>query len=146
MIAWGFDNNLTRRISDKDPVQIARVKGLVAGTFSTAAAFLLGQGFHSGTPVVYGLLIGALCFGLSLIFFIVALRGLGAFRTGAFFSVGPFIGSLASLAILKDALRSLSNLLEWTSVLISIFCLPKLVQAESVVMQIVLIQNGYGDI
>lgn len=105
MIAWGFDNNLTRQISDKDPVQIARIKGLVAGTFLTAAAFLLGQGFPLGPLVAHGLLIGALCFGLSLILFIVALKGLGAFRTGAFFSVGPFIGSLASLVILSDALR-----------------------------------------
>jgi drug/metabolite transporter (DMT)-like permease len=105
MIAWGFDNNLTRQISDKDPAQIARIKGLVAGTFSTAAAFLLGQGFRPGFPIAYALLVGALCFGLSLILFIVALKGLGAFRTGAFFSVGPFIGALASIVILKDPVR-----------------------------------------
>jgi drug/metabolite transporter (DMT)-like permease len=105
MIAWGFDNNLTRQISDKDPVQIARIKGLVAGTLLTAASFLTGQGLRPGAPAAYGLMIGGLCFGLSLILFIVALKGLGAFRTGAFFSVGPFIGALASLAILGDTLR-----------------------------------------
>jgi drug/metabolite transporter (DMT)-like permease len=105
MIAWGFDNNLTRQISDKDPVQIARIKGLVAGTLLTAASFLTGQGLRPGPPAAYGLMIGGLCFGLSLILFIVALKGLGAFRTGAFFSVGPFIGALASLVILGDTLR-----------------------------------------
>jgi len=105
MIGWGLDNNLTRQISDKDPVQIARIKGLVAGMVSTAAAFLLGQGFRPGLPAAQGLLIGALCYGLSLVLFIGALRGLGAFRTGAFFSLGPFAGSLASLVLLKESVR-----------------------------------------
>jgi drug/metabolite transporter (DMT)-like permease len=105
MVGWGLDNNLTRQISDKDPVQIARIKGLVAGIVSTAAAFLLGQGFRPGLPAAQGLLIGALCYGLSLVLFIKALKGLGAFRTGAFFSFGPFAGSLASLALLKESVR-----------------------------------------
>jgi drug/metabolite transporter (DMT)-like permease len=105
MIGWGIDNNLTRQISDKDPVEIARIKGLVAGTVSTAAAFLLGHGFKMNGAAGQGLAIGAVCYGLSLVLFIRALKGLGAFRTGAFFSLGPFVGSLASLVLLKDALR-----------------------------------------
>jgi drug/metabolite transporter (DMT)-like permease len=105
MIGWGLDNNLTRQISDKDPVQIARIKGLVAGIVTTTAAFILGQGFRPGLAVAFGLLVGAVCYGLSLVLFIRALKGLGAFRTGAFFSLGPFIGSLASLVILKDHLQ-----------------------------------------
>ena len=92
MVARGLDNNLTRQISDKDPVQIARIKGLVAGSFSTAAAFLLGQGFRPGLPVAYGLLVGALCFGLSLVLFIAALKGLGASRTGAFLATDHIHG------------------------------------------------------
>jgi drug/metabolite transporter (DMT)-like permease len=105
MIGWGLDNNLTRRISDKDPVQIARIKGLVAGVVSTSAAFILGQGFRLDGAVAKGLLLGAICYGLSLILFIRALKGLGAFRAGAFFSFGPFVGSLASLWLLKDSVR-----------------------------------------
>ncbi len=105
MIGWGFDNNLTRQISDKDPVEIARIKGLAAGAGLTAAAFILGQGYRPGPAVAYGLLIGAACYGLSLVLFIRALKGMGAFRTGVFFSLGPFVGSLASLVILRDAVR-----------------------------------------
>ncbi len=102
MLGWGLDNNLTRRISDKDPVQIARVKGLAAGTVSTAAAFLLGQGFKPDWAEAGALVIGAVCYGLSLVLFIRALKGLGAFRTGIFFSLGPFVGSLASVVVLGD--------------------------------------------
>jgi drug/metabolite transporter (DMT)-like permease len=102
MLGWGLDNNLTRRISDKDPVQIARIKGLVAGTASTAAAVILGQGFPLGGAAAAGLVLGAVCYGLSLVLFIRALKSLGAFRTGVFFSFGPFVGSLASVLILGD--------------------------------------------
>ena len=102
MLGWGLDNNLTRRISDKDPVQIARIKGLVAGTVSTAAAVILGQGAGLGGAAAGGLVLGAVCYGLSLVLFIRALKGLGAFRTGVFFSFGPFVGSLASVLILGD--------------------------------------------
>ena len=105
MIGWGLDNNLTRQISDKDPVAIARIKGLAAGAVSTAAAFILGQGYRLGAAAAYGLLIGAVCYGLSLVLFIRALKGLGAFRTGAFFSFGPFAGSLVALVLLRDAVR-----------------------------------------
>jgi drug/metabolite transporter (DMT)-like permease len=102
MAFWGLDNNLTRRISDKDPVQIAGIKGLAAGAVSTSAAFVLGRGLRLDWTVAYGLAVGAVCYGLSLVLFVRALKGLGAFRTGAFFSIAPFVGSLASLAILRD--------------------------------------------
>ncbi len=105
MICWGIDNNLTRHISDKDPVQIARIKGLAAGIVSTAAAFAVGRGFRPGAAAAYGLLVGAVCYGLSLILFIRALKGLGAFRTGVYFGFAPFIGSVASIALLGDRVR-----------------------------------------
>jgi drug/metabolite transporter (DMT)-like permease len=105
MICWGVDNNLTRHISDKDPVQIARIKGLAAGIVSTAAAFSAGRGFRPGPAAAYGLLVGAVCYGLSLVLFVRALKGLGAFRTGVYFGFAPFIGSLASVILLGDRVR-----------------------------------------
>jgi drug/metabolite transporter (DMT)-like permease len=100
--SWGVDNNLTRHISEKDPIQIAMIKGLVAGTVSLSAAFLLGKGatFHINT--LLALTLGAFSYGVSLVFFIQALKGLGASRTGVFFSFGPFIGAIASVVILRE--------------------------------------------
>ena len=43
-LAWGVDNNLTRKLSSADPVQIAAIKGLVAGAVNLALA--LGRGAH----------------------------------------------------------------------------------------------------
>lgn len=105
MVGWGLDNNLTRRISGKDPVQIAMVKGFVSGAFSLGLAFALGQGVSPRFPVLAGLAVGALGYGLSLVLFIKGLNGLGAFRAGALFSLAPFAGALASVLILGDRVR-----------------------------------------
>ena len=105
MAGWGLDNNLTRQISDKDPVQIAMVKGLVSGAFSLGLAFALGQGVSPELPVLAGLAVGALGYGLSLVLFIKGLKGLGAFRAGALFSIAPFAAALASILVLGDRVR-----------------------------------------
>jgi drug/metabolite transporter (DMT)-like permease len=107
MAGWGLDNNLTRQISAKDPVQIAMAKGLVAGAVALGLAFSTGRGFPLGLAAAGGLVVGAVCYGLSLVLFIKGLEGLGAFRTGALFSVGPFAGALASIVLLGDRVTPL---------------------------------------
>lgn len=102
MACWGLDNNLTRNISEKDPVQIAKVKGLLAGAASLGLALALGRDVPLDRRAVLALLVGAAGYGASLVLFIKALKGLGAFRTGAFFSLAPFIGGVSSLVILKE--------------------------------------------
>jgi len=102
MVCWGIDNNLTRNISDKDPIQIAKIKGLVAGTFSLSLALIFGMKISLDITIVFALLLGAFSYGISLVFFIKALKGLGSSRTGAFFSFAPFIGAITSIIILKE--------------------------------------------
>ncbi len=104
-VGWGVDNNLTRRISDRDPVQISMVKGLVAGSASLALGLAVaGGGVPSATGTAYALLLGALSYGLSLVLFVRALRAMGASRTGAFFSMAPFVGAGVSLVVLREHL------------------------------------------
>lgn len=102
MVCWGIDNNLTRNISAKDPIQIARIKGFVAGIISLSLALILGTKILLDFKIVFALLLGAFSYGISLVFFIKALEGLGSSRTGAFFSFAPFIGAIASLIILRE--------------------------------------------
>jgi drug/metabolite transporter (DMT)-like permease len=101
-ICWGIDNNLTRKISDKNPVQISMIKGLIAGVVSLSIAFIIGNKITLNIDIVYALLLGAVSYGASLVFFVYALKGLGASRTGAFYSFAPFIGAILSLAIFRD--------------------------------------------
>lgn len=92
-VAWGLDNNLTRRISDADPVVIAMLKGLAAGTVNLTLALLAGAAWPGTASLVRALLVGALGYGASLVLFILALRGLGTARAGAYFSTAPFVGA-----------------------------------------------------
>ena len=99
---WGIDNNLTRQISEKNPVQITWIKGLVAGSISLVLALILGNKISFSINILYALILGAFSYGISLVLFIQALKGLGSSRTGAFFSMGPFIGALISLLIFRN--------------------------------------------
>ena len=47
-LAWGIDNNLTRKLSSADPVQIAMIKGSVAGTVNLSASPSV-RNFHRPT-------------------------------------------------------------------------------------------------
>jgi drug/metabolite transporter (DMT)-like permease len=96
-LAWGVDNNLTRKISASDPAQIAMVKGLAAGAVNLALAMAAGARLPA-LPLLAGAgAVGFLGYGVSLVMFVLALRHLGTARTGAYFSTAPFIG--AGLAI-----------------------------------------------
>lgn len=102
MMCWGIDNNLTRNISARNPVQITRIKGLVAGLVSISLAFALGMDINWDSAVIYALLLGSFSYGISLVLFIKALEGLGSFRAGMFFSLAPFIGAVTSLVLLQE--------------------------------------------
>jgi drug/metabolite transporter (DMT)-like permease len=106
-VLWGIDNNLTRNISAKDPLVIVLVKGLGAGTFSLILAILLGNTFPSLTIVLGALLLGSLSYGLSIVLFIRAMRGLGAARTSALFGTAPLAGVALSLILFRDSPSSL---------------------------------------
>ena len=101
-LAWGVDNNLTRKLSSADPVAIAAIKGLAAGSVNVAAAFALGAQPPSPLATGAAALLGLFGIGVSLVLFILALRHLGTARTGAYFSLAPFIGAAASIVVLHD--------------------------------------------
>ncbi len=102
--AWAVDNNLTRKVSAADPVQVAAIKGLVAGVFNCALALAIGCRLPGGATLLCAMLVGFCCWGLSLVFFILSLRHIGAARTAAYFAVAPFLGALVALFLLKESL------------------------------------------
>ncbi|CAN5458753.1 DMT family transporter [soil metagenome] len=101
-LAWAIDNNLTRNVSAGDPVQIAAIKGLVAGTVNVAFALARGAEVPGvGTVAACGV-VGLAGYGVSLTLFVLALRSLGTARTGAYFSVAPFVGAAISMLVLGE--------------------------------------------
>ena len=101
-VSWGIDNNLTRKLSSSDPVQIAMLKGLVAGAVNLTLALWLGALLPSAGVVLTVACLGFLGYGVSLVLFVLALRHLGTARTGAYFSLAPFVGVVLSVAVLGE--------------------------------------------
>ena len=101
-ICWGFENNCTRRLSDKNPLEIVVIKGLGSGAGAFAVALLAGEHLPSVWPLLLSLLLGFVAYGLSIYFYVYAQRYLGAARTSAYYAIAPFIGVLLSLVIFRD--------------------------------------------
>ncbi len=102
-LGWAIDNNLTRHVSAADPVQVAGIKGLVAGTVNLTIAALTGWSRPGAGVIAAAALVGLLGYGISLALFVWALRHIGAARTGAYFSTAPFVGAIAAFVIFPEA-------------------------------------------
>jgi len=101
-LCWAADNNLTRLVSGSDAVFIAGAKGLVAGATNLALAFAVGAKLPAWPLAASAMAVGLAGYGISLVLFIVALRGLGSARTGAYFSTAPFIGAAIAIVVLHE--------------------------------------------
>ena len=96
---WALDNNFTNRIAASDALQIAMVKGLFSGGVNILIALKMGQSVPSLGILLPASIVGFLGYGVSLLFFVLALRHMGAARTGAYFSLAPFVGATISVII-----------------------------------------------
>ncbi len=101
-VMWGLDNNLTRKISLSDPLQIVELKGLVAGPINLALGIWAGGSLPAASSLLIGLGVGFVGYGLSLILFVMALRHLGTARTSAYFATAPFLGAIAAVIALGE--------------------------------------------
>jgi drug/metabolite transporter (DMT)-like permease len=101
-LCWGIDNNLTQKVSAGNPVFIASIKGIVAGLVNLGLGILLGAVLPSFTVLAGSVTVGFLGYGLSLVLFVLSLRHIGTARTGAYFSVAPFVGAAISILVLHE--------------------------------------------
>ena len=102
-VCWGIDNNLTRKVSASDALFIAGAKGLIAGLVNGSLALYLGAQIPGVAQLAPILLVGFLGYGISLVMFVLALRGLGSARTGAYFSTAPFLGAAVALLMFGES-------------------------------------------
>lgn len=102
-LCWGFENNCTRMISNKNPLQIVKIKGFFSGCGSLIISFLIGEKIELTGYVIAALCLGFISYGLSILFYIYAQRKLGAAKTSAYYAVSPFIGMGLSIVIFKEA-------------------------------------------
>jgi len=103
-LAWAIDNNLTRAVAATDPVAVAALKGVVAGSVNVGIALAQGAAWPPALVTLAAAAVGFVGYGTSLVLFVRALRHLGASRTGAYFSTAPFIGAVAGVVVLREPL------------------------------------------
>ena len=102
-VCWGFENNCTRMLSSKNPVQIVVIKGIGSGLGSLVIALATGEAFPASVSILLALGLGFVAYGLSIVFYIYAQRELGAAKTSAYYAIAPFIGVALSLAIFRES-------------------------------------------
>ena len=98
-LGWAFDNTLTRPLADLNPTLVVRWKGALGATFGLFVSFLLGDKFPKIASAFGLLAIGATGYGLSLRFYLLAQRRIGAGRTGSIFALAPFVGAATAWAM-----------------------------------------------
>jgi len=101
-VCWGIENNCTRKLSSKNPLQIVLIKGIFSGIGSLIIGFICGERIHFLWAIPLVLLLGFAAYGLSIYFYVYAQRILGAARTSTYYAVAPFIGVLLSFIIFRE--------------------------------------------
>lgn len=102
-ICWGLENNCTRMLSLKDPMQIVVIKGIGSGLGALVIAGLSGASFPGLVPILLAMLLGLVAYGLSIYLYILAQRQLGAARTSAYYAFAPFLGAAVSFAVFSQS-------------------------------------------
>lgn len=103
-ICWGFENNCTRMLSQKDPLEVVILKGFGSGIGSLIIAIILGETINNILYICLALLLGFIAYGLSIFFYVYAQRKLGAAKTSAYYAIAPFVGVLFSFVIFRTPL------------------------------------------
>jgi drug/metabolite transporter (DMT)-like permease len=103
-LAWSIDNNLSQRLSLRDPVAVTRVKTLVAGTVNVVVALAMGDHLPGVVPLAGALATGFFGYGVSIVLHLLALRQIGTARQAAYLATAPFVGALAAMPILGERL------------------------------------------
>lgn len=103
-ICWGFENNCTRMLSLKNPMEIVILKGFGSGFGALLICFITGNITLHIPSIAAACFLGFISYGLSIFFYVRAQRDLGAARTGAYYAFAPFLGVLLSVIINKETL------------------------------------------
>ncbi len=106
-ICWGLENNCTRQIAGKDPMEIVTVKGFGSGLGALCIALAIREPFPATANIFILLLLGFVAYGLSIYFFTYSQRVIGAARTSTYYAFAPFIGAFLSFVFLKEHLTGI---------------------------------------
>jgi len=109
-LCWGFDNHFTALIDGFTPAQVTLWKGLTAGLVNVALGATGSGEMGNLTTICASLVVGAVCYGVSVTLYITSAQGLGASRSQMIFSSAPFFGLFLSVVFLKEGFTEVQGL------------------------------------
>ena len=89
-------------LSIKDPLPVVILKGFGSGFGSLLISFIMKDTSANVLYIIGTLLLGFVAYGLSIYFYVYALRSLGAAKTSAYYAFSPFLGVILSLFLFHD--------------------------------------------
>lgn len=103
-VCWGLENNCTKELSNKNPIEIVQIKGFFSGCGSIIISLIIGERLTTDMSIFifYAVVLGFFSYGLSIMFYIYAQRKLGAAKTSSYYASSPFIGAVLSFIIFKS--------------------------------------------
>lgn len=106
-ILWGLENNFTKRLSVKNPIQVVIVKGLGVGIGSYIIAILAKEKMITNGILIFGcLILGFFAFGISILLYVLSQRYIGAAKTSAYYAISPFISVVLSAVLLHEVITA----------------------------------------
>lgn len=98
---WGLENNLTAKVSDKNPLLLVFYKCFAVAIFNLL--FILNINiFELFINNWYLLVIGFFTYGISILYYVYAINYIGISKTSIVFSFSPVFGALVSLILFKE--------------------------------------------
>lgn len=98
---WGLENNLTAKVSDKNPLLLVFYKCFAVAIFNLL--FILNINiFELFINNWYLLVIGFFTYGISILYYVYAIKYIGISKTSIVFSFSPVFGALISLILFKE--------------------------------------------
>jgi len=95
-VAWALDNTLTQPLSARDPLDVIAAKAGLGAACTAIVALAIGDPWPGTRNALVLLACGLTGYGLSLRFYLLAQRRIGAARTGSLFAIAPFVGALVA--------------------------------------------------
>ena len=98
---WGLENNLTAKVSDKNPLLLVFYKCFAVAIFNLL--FILNINiFELFINNWFLLVIGFFTYGISILYYVYAINYIGISKTSIVFSFSPVFGALISLILFKE--------------------------------------------
>lgn len=98
---WGLENNLTAKVSDKNPLLLIFYKCFAVAIFNLL--FILNINiFELFINNWFLLVIGFFTYGISILYYVYAINYIGISKTSIVFSFSPVFGALISLILFKE--------------------------------------------